>query len=174
MDKRENANMMRMKNVLSCVIIGSLLIGCGQTISDEEDISETIESNTEAQDTDENEVAEESEGEYPTEWGQAYLDYINNMEIGADDSNREEILNTWDYTLIYLDDDDIPELMIDTNMEAGGELIATYYDALGSIEYMVNDILRKKGLRLNSRFSLKMPATYTPYFDVKNKNKNLF
>ena len=51
-------------------------------------------------------------------------------------------------------------------------LIATYYDALGSIEYMVNDILRKKGLRLNSRFSLKMPATYTPYFDVKNKNKN--
>ena len=42
--------MMRMRNVLSCVIIGSLLIGCGQTISDEEDISETIESTTEAQD----------------------------------------------------------------------------------------------------------------------------
>ena len=51
-------------------------------------------------------------------------------------------------------------------------LIATYYDALGSIEYMVNDILKKKGLRLNARFSLKMPSTYTPYFDVKNKNKN--
>lgn len=51
-------------------------------------------------------------------------------------------------------------------------LIATYYDSLGSIEYMVNDILKKKGLRLNARFSLKMPTTYTPYFDAKNKHKN--
>ena len=137
MDKRENANMMR--NVLSCVIIGSLLIGCGQTISDEEDISETIESTTEGQDTEGNEVAEESVGEYHTEWGRAYWDYINNMEVGSDDSNREETLNTWDYTLIYLDDDDIPELMIDTNMEAGGELIATYYDG-EVVDYVLSRI----------------------------------
>lgn len=139
MDKRENANIMRMRNVLSCVIIGSLLMGCGQAISDEEDISETIESTTESQATEENEVAEESVGEYPTEWGQAYLDYINNMEVGSDDSNREETLNTWDYTLIYLDDDDIPELMIETNMEAGGELIATYYDG-EVVDYVLSRI----------------------------------
>ena len=131
--------MMRMKNVLSCVIIGSLLIGCGQAISDEEDMSETIESTTEAQDTEGNEVAEESVGEYPTEWGQAYLDYINNMEVGSDDSNKEETLNTWDYTLIYLDDDDIPELMIDTNAEAGGEIIATYYDG-EVVDYVLSRI----------------------------------
>ena len=120
--------MFKISNVIGCVIIGSLLIGCGQTISDEDDISVEVESTSEAPSTEENEIVEESEEKYPTDWSQAYLDYINNMEFGSDDSNREDILNSWDYTLIYLDNDDIPELMIDSNVEAGGEIIATYYN----------------------------------------------
>lgn len=59
--------------------------------------------------------------ESPTEWGQAYLEYLDKL---ADDPYDDPL--DYSYSLAYIDDDDIPELWIDTNVEAGGELIVTY------------------------------------------------
>lgn len=60
---------------------------------------------------------ESSIGEIP-EWSLAYAEYIDNLEYASE----------FTYSLIYLDEDTIPELFITTNCEAGGEIVATYYD----------------------------------------------
>lgn len=52
------------------------------------------------------------------EWKQAYLDYLEECRIG--DSFR--------YSLIYVDDDDIPELFVDTGAGPGGCMILTFHD----------------------------------------------
>lgn len=52
------------------------------------------------------------------EWKQAYLTYID----------EDEYADTCTYSLIYVDDDDVPELVIDTGFEAGGCQILTFHD----------------------------------------------
>ncbi|MCM1057569.1 MAG: hypothetical protein NC517_08180 [Firmicutes bacterium] len=54
----------------------------------------------------------------PDEWQQAYLAYLE----------TDEYADAWTYSLIYVDDDDIPELVIDTGFEAGGLEILTFHD----------------------------------------------
>lgn len=51
-------------------------------------------------------------------WKEAYISFINDNY----DSNEDT-----EYTLIYLDADDIPELFIRNSCEADGELVATYF-----------------------------------------------
>lgn len=55
------------------------------------------------------------------EWERAYLAYMD---------AEEEYAAYCTYSLIYVDDDDIPELMIDTNSGAGGYLILTFHDSV--------------------------------------------
>ncbi|MDE7324607.1 MAG: hypothetical protein K2N73_18190 [Lachnospiraceae bacterium] len=58
-------------------------------------------------------VQDETEGEA---WKQAYLSYLETLKLA----------DSFTYSLIYVDDDDIPELVIDTGIEAGGCLILTF------------------------------------------------
>ena len=53
------------------------------------------------------------------EWQKAYVDYLK--------SNPPED-GSYTYALIYVNDDDIPELVIDTGFEAGGCQIMTFHD----------------------------------------------
>ena len=50
--------------------------------------------------------------------------------------------------------------------------VATYGSNPGAFEYMLHDILEKKDIKLDARYCVKMVDTWTPIFDVKNKNKN--
>ena len=50
--------------------------------------------------------------------------------------------------------------------------VATYGSKPGAFEYMMHDILADKGIKLDARYCVKMVDTWTPIFDVKNKNKN--
>ncbi|MDE7341776.1 MAG: C-type lectin domain-containing protein [Lachnospiraceae bacterium] len=52
------------------------------------------------------------------EWKDAYLSYLDTFE-GVDACT---------YSLIYIDEDDIPELVIDTGYAAGGCMILTFHD----------------------------------------------
>lgn len=52
------------------------------------------------------------------EWKQAYLTYLE----------EDKIADTYTYSLLYVDDDDIPELMINTHSGAGGYFILTFHD----------------------------------------------
>ena len=121
-------NMMK-KKFLICGIICSLLIGCGQTTSVDNDTSDVEDNIAIKSDDNDAEILEDLEekpedviSDVDAPWCQAYLNYLNTDErITTDD-------HLLSFTLIYLDDDDIPELFIDTGVEAGGQLIATYYD----------------------------------------------
>lgn len=53
------------------------------------------------------------------EWKRAYLTYIH---------SEGWYMGHCTFSLIYVDDDDIPELMIDTGFEAGGCCILTFHD----------------------------------------------
>ena len=80
------------------------------------------------------------------DWQDAYLDFlINGNEIFKP---REE----YEYSLIYLDDNEVPELFIQTDCHAGGELIATYYNG----ELVVHNFAR-----LGSEYIERSGLVYT-------------
>ena len=72
-------------------------------------------------------------------WQEAYIDYINKPESTIWTSENDS-----DYSLIYVDDDDIPELYIRTGFMVSGEFVVSFYDGKvralnrerGGIEYM--------------------------------------
>lgn len=72
-------------------------------------------------------------------WQEAYIDYINKPESTIWTSK-----NGSDYSLIYVDDDDIPELYIHTGFMSSGVFIVSFYDGKvramnrerGGIEYL--------------------------------------
>ncbi len=49
--------------------------------------------------------------------------------------------------------------------------IATYGTTPGACAKFVNDILKRKSLSLSASFSIKMPDTWTPIFDLNDKTK---
>ena len=53
-------------------------------------------------------------------WEEAYLEYLESFEYR----------NGCTYSFIYVDDDAIPELEINTGYAAGGSLLLTYHDGI--------------------------------------------
>ena len=72
-----------------------------------------------------------------TTWQEAYIDFMKKPESTI-------MTTTSDYSLIYVDDDDIPELYIDTGVMISGVFIVSFYDGKvramnrerGGIQYM--------------------------------------
>lgn len=63
-------------------------------------------------------------------WREAYIDFIRKETVMLSLSD-----SSWcSYSLIYVDDDDIPELFFFTGSMAGGEVIVSFYD--GSVRAM--------------------------------------
>lgn len=79
-------------------------------------------SDSEAEPAPETETADHELPDAPQmeEWQKAYLEYIE--EPGP------EYSDTFTYALIYVDEDDIPEFLIDTGISAGGCLVLTCHD----------------------------------------------
>lgn len=94
-------------------------------------ITETVPSTTASEESEtvleyvtSTENVDNAKTEYsPEPWETAYADYIDSMW----DEGQEPYVET-SFSLIFLDDDDIPELFIDTGYEAGGEIVLTYYN----------------------------------------------
>lgn len=61
---------------------------------------------------------EQTEAAYNDQWKQAFIEYIQNTPHNDD----------FKYKLIFLDDDNVPELVICSGNEAGGNQICNYYD----------------------------------------------
>lgn len=98
---------------LMCALAVLLLSGCSDALG------EKIETETTSEATAESTSVNKKATLQP--WQTAYLNYIENME-----SRQPE----FSYSLIYLDNDDIPELFITTSCEAGGEIVVTYYNGI--------------------------------------------
>lgn len=83
---------------------------------------------TEPDATEASEPTEEStseEREYAT-WQEAYIDYIN--RVGEEYDWEESTFSRFRFSLIYLNDDEIPELFFITSGEAGGEFVMTFWE----------------------------------------------
>ena len=49
--------------------------------------------------------------------------------------------------------------------------VATFGTTTGQVNHMVNELLKKKGLSLSGRFSVQMPDTWTPVYDLTDREK---
>jgi len=144
------------KRIILAVIMASVLVGCG-TASNEATISESEELNDEenvAEPKEESVAGEEEKSveadnenlDLEAPWRKAYIDYLTK------DEEMSLCAPEFRYTLIYLDDDDVPELFVDTLVEAGGEFIATYYDGK-VVDYQFS--------RLGSKYIERSGLVYT-------------
>ena len=50
--------------------------------------------------------------------------------------------------------------------------VCTYGMSTGNYSYIISDLLDKRNIDLNGRFSIKYPDTWTPIYSVKSKKKN--
>ncbi len=77
-------------------------------------------------------------------WQEGYLDYLS--EVDSEYGSNS-------YALIYVDNDDIPELVVDTGVEAGGCQILSYYDGLVTVlqtNRLYFEYVEKEGILVNS------------------------
>ncbi|XME04129.1 C-type lectin domain-containing protein [Lachnospiraceae bacterium C1.1] len=120
----------------------------GDEASTSASVSSSVADETSAEASDE--IAEEISNELTPdnipEWSKAYAEYLRTSAV--------DISSTYGggCTLIYLDDDDIPELFIDTGIEADGQMVITYHDGKVVDEYLS---------RLSSQYIEKSGLIYT-------------
>ena len=84
--------------------------------------TETVQSETEQEETEQTQSVTENGG--AEDWKAAYIAYLESLK----DSEDAEELERYTYSLIYVNEDEIPELVIDSGFEAGGCRILTYQD----------------------------------------------
>ena len=139
------------KKILAMMAAGILLTGCGvanstngaaSTEDKNENVTEEIKETEKAEETKEPETTEtpELQGEIVSKmygndfssWKEGYADFIKNQ---VDTEELPDMV----MGLIYLDDDDVPELYINTNMGAGGEIVASFKDGKVSYNWMGGD-----------------------------------
>lgn len=112
-----------MKKIICCFLIALALglSGCGSSVADTKSAHRKEETkNVEVLDKEIEVPTElkEPSVEEVSEWSLAYANYIESYG---------EIYG-YTFMLIYLDEDNIPELFITTDCEAGGQIVATYYN----------------------------------------------
>lgn len=122
-----------LKKTTALILTSALMataVSCGSvpeetTVTTSEETSEATTEATTATTTEntEPEPDESSAGFDPSQpWCQAYLEALPGI---FEDPSYLDMLT---YTLIYLDGDDIPEVFIEGDCEAAGEIVLTYHD----------------------------------------------
>lgn len=129
-------SIIRRKILLSLLSLSMvLLIGCGNTnekgniektessekveIDVTTEVTENVSENDVSEQISENNTLEKSDDVDVSEWTAAYIQYVEERRTQDEESR---------YSLLYIDDDNIPELLICYQTNAGGKRIATYYD----------------------------------------------
>lgn len=126
------------------IFVFSSLVGCG-SMSTGDTTSEQQKSSIPNESSEGTETLEGLAQSDPEDaWRKAYLDYLN-TEVAP--CAREV-----SFTFIYLDDDDIPEMFIDTGIEASGQAIIGYYDG---------EIVEGYFSRIGSQYIEKSGLVYT-------------
>ena len=157
------------KNILTIILVGITglsIYGCGnkgkEIVEFLEAIEATLEESEETYKTPEQtemQQTEEDKGTDPIyiiqpqltqndtyemqDWQQAYIEYIEDFERKG----------SYYYSLIYVDEDDIPELVIDTRGEASGCYILTFHNGVTDVLQTVRlefTYMEKKNLLENS------------------------
>lgn len=134
----------KMRRIAHISMVGLIFILCSckrTVIDDATTSSESTEYNTEEKNNDDNNTDSTSELLFTRpddkEWKAAYMDYLSEFVV------KNNLYNMCEYYLIYVDDNDVPELFIDTGIEASGEYVVTYYK---------NETIEKHLDRIGSEF----------------------
>ena len=140
-----NYNPEVLKNITLVLLAASLLVGCGatQTVEKKPIPEEPVTEEAAAEEISSDDV------DLDEPWRQAYLDFLNTDEEIAPYVQGDY---GFSFTLIYLDDDDIPEMFIDTGVEAGGQYIVGYYDG---------EVVEEHFSRIGSQYIEKSGLVYT-------------
>ncbi len=133
---------MKIKSLVGMVMVSCLLLtGCGQ--NGQNGNGETIESGTESGE-DSLTTDEHTMNNSGNDWRAAYVKYLEDFGETAEGCT---------YSLIYVDEDEIPELVIDTGFEAGGCRILTYHEKIVDVLQtgrLYFDYIEKGNLLCNS------------------------
>lgn len=158
--------MMKKKILLITSILFMLsLCGCNQKNNSDSETLRLVENNAQIK------SIYETENNLPdlntefSSWQEAYINYINYQVQTS--SNPEDARIIYRYSLIYLDNDEIPELYFLSCEEARGEAVATYYNKhLVTLELSNTssaDYIEKQGLIYHH------PAKYpVSVYELKN------
>ncbi len=72
-----------------------------------------------------------SNGQWATEWMDAYADYVANTYLDGSDRRLLDVYGQWE--LVYIDDNNIPEMVLLCPSEAYGNTVLSYYDGNVSV-----------------------------------------
>lgn len=114
-----------------------------ESIQTEEAYEETEDSAQEDTEDPAQDDTEGSSGSEDSSWAQTYLEYFADAETSSDDMGTYYEINGGSYTqfaCIYVNDDDIPEIVLYGDSEATGCLILTISES-GEIEELQTDRL---------------------------------
>ena len=64
-------------------------------------------------------------GQWATDWMEAYVDYFENAVLEYNGAKVKDVFLQW--TLAFVDDDNIPEMVLLCSGEAYGNLVLSYY-----------------------------------------------
>jgi hypothetical protein len=65
-------------------------------------------------------------GQWTTDWMRAYVDYYENAVLEYCGEKVKDVFQQW--ALVYIDNDDIPEMVLFCPGEAYGNMVLSYYD----------------------------------------------
>lgn len=136
------------KRIVLSIIVASLLTGCGAVPieqAEKEQQVDPVEESSEGEQI----AEEEPQADLDAPWRKAYLDFLNTDEDIAPYAQGDY---GFTFTLIYLDDDDVPELFVDTGVEAGGQFIVGFYNG---------EIVKEHFRRIGSQYIEKSGLVYT-------------
>lgn len=101
-----------MRQTIILAVLTLLMVGCGsKKMTDPQKPTE---------------VCIWSNGQWATEWMSAYADYVANADLDYDERRVLDVFNSWG--LAYIDDDNIPEMVLFCPGEAYGNIVLSYSD----------------------------------------------
>lgn len=115
-----------MKNIIAKILIliasSCLLIACSSKQEETIEATTTPTTNEPANEESKDSTADNNDEQV---YKVAYQTYIAGLQTS------EESIDDYTYALIYLDDDDIPELFVNTNVDATAARIVSVHDGVG-------------------------------------------
>jgi len=101
-----------MKQTIILAALALFMLSCGN--------------NNKTLNTQSTEVCIWSNGQWATEWMRAYADFVADADLDYDERRVLDVFNSWG--LAYIDDDDIPEMVLFCPGEAYGNIVLSYSD----------------------------------------------
>ena len=100
------------------------------------------------------------------------INSLKDKKIEINDEYFGVVIPTCFWSVSKLVEDFFTNLNISVDSSTYNFLVITYGSLTGSIGKDFSKIMKSKDIYIDSKYSVKMPDTWTPLFDLSNENKN--